>query len=208
MYFCFYCIIVFIILFGRIIVYEKWDHVIKSCKHTDWIYDKEITAVIFCWRYCKKIVVAVISTIVPRYLISLNEVVQLLVEYYVKISYHKISFADRFDVEVRLIASLALQMFSMLWGCCNHLRHIRIKMLLLILCEILHSKNNNYSKQNTTVCIDYWMCNRECMLYTVAFSYCDMCNCVYHFFAIHSQPFTIGMLITPSFIVLFDTYAI
>ena len=98
MYFCFYCIIVFIILFGRIIVYEKWDHVIKSCKHTDWIYDKEITAVIFCWRYCKKIVVAVISTIVPRNLISLNKVVQLLVEFYVKISYHKISFADRFDV--------------------------------------------------------------------------------------------------------------
>ena len=98
MYFCFYCLIVFIILFGRIIVYERWDHVIKSCKHTDLIYDKEITLVIFCLRYCKKIVVAVISTIVPRNLISLNKVVQLLVEFYVKISYDKLSFADRFDV--------------------------------------------------------------------------------------------------------------
>ena len=39
-----------------------------------------------------------ISTIVPRNLISLNKVVQLLVEFYEKISYDKLSFADRFDV--------------------------------------------------------------------------------------------------------------
>ena len=81
-------------------------------------------------------------------------------------------------------------------------------MLFLILCEILHGKNNNYSEQNTTMCIDYRMCNRACMLHTVVVSYCDMCNCVYHFLQYIPQPFTIGMLITPSFIVPFDFYAI
>ena len=81
-------------------------------------------------------------------------------------------------------------------------------MLFLILCEILHSKNNNNSKQNTTVFIDYWMCNRACMLHTVVVSYCGMCNCLYNFLQYIPQHFTIGMLITPSFIEPFDFYAI